>query len=400
MPGDLQKDGQTGQGSGKDPNMNNNKKSSWGLAFSIGATAFAAHAGGGFATGNQANTFFVSQGWTAFFSCILAMALLAFSVREGQIMWNNHHLKHYKELFATLFHPYDKLAYLYDVFYDIMVLMVVASCVAGASSALKQYIGLNYYIGTVIIGVVILLLSIYGAELVRKASTYMGTVILVMSITIYLIGICTGHNLGSTISESYASVGMSTLPLAIKQGFVYAGFQWVTIPAVLACGSILPNKSACTKSMLFTLLFNCLGLGLSVLMLQSWSSYYTSVQGGTTIPTLTVLMNLNMGFLVFLYVIVLFLCMISSGVAVVFAFVNRFEHASYLQGIKNTQVRRSSIAVFIMVLSMGISFAGLTNVVKYGYGYCGYLGIAVCVIPLLTVGYYKNRKFLKEHPED
>ena len=49
-----------------------------------------------------------------------------------------------------------------------------------------------------------------------------------------------------------------------------------------------------------------------------------------------------------------------------------------------------------MAVSMFISFAGLTNIVKYGYGYCGYLGIAVVVIPFLPVGVYKTRKYSKE----
>ena len=46
---------------------------------------------------------------------------------------------------------------------------------------------------------------------------------------------------------------------------------------------------------------------------------------------------------------------------------------------------------------MTISMAGLTNIIKYGYGYCGYLGIAVVVVPFLTVGVYKNRKYCREH---
>ena len=33
-----------------------------------------------------------------------------------------------------------------------------------------------------------------------------------------------------------------------------------------------------------------------------------------------------------------------------------------------------------------------TNIIKYGYGYCGYLAIAIVVVPFLTVGVYKNRK--------
>ena len=39
---------------------------------------------------------------------------------------------------------------------------------------------------------------------------------------------------------------------------------------------------------------------------------------------------------------------------------------------------------------MTISMAGLTNIIKYGYGYCGYLAIAIIIVPFLTVGVYKN----------
>jgi uncharacterized membrane protein YkvI len=39
---------------------------------------------------------------------------------------------------------------------------------------------------------------------------------------------------------------------------------------------------------------------------------------------------------------------------------------------------------------------GLSKIVKYGYGYCGYLGIVIIIIPFLTVGVYKNRKFTQE----
>ena len=38
-------------------------KGSFALAFSVGSVLFSAHAGGGFATGNQANTYYVGLGW-------------------------------------------------------------------------------------------------------------------------------------------------------------------------------------------------------------------------------------------------------------------------------------------------------------------------------------------------
>ena len=64
---------------------------------------------------------------------------------------------------------------------------------------------------------------------------------------------------------------------------------------------------------------------------------------------------------------------------------------------RSAPVRSAIVSAFIIVLSMTISMAGLTNIIKYGYGYCGYLGAAAVVIPFLTVGVYKNRKYIKEH---
>lgn len=377
----------------------NRNKSSWSAALSIGATAFAAHAGGGFATGNQANTNFVTLGWVGLLSAVLAMVVLALTTREAQMLWNNHNCRSYKELFSVLYHPFDKLWVTFDVFYDIMILMVVASCIAGAASALNQYLGVNYYLGAFAVGVMILLLSIFGAHLVRMGSSYMGLAILGLSLVIYFYGLTKGVNLFDCWKADFAANGFANLPKALFNGVNYAAFQWVTIPGVLACGTVLKNKSECTKGMLCMLLFNVLGLGLSVLMLTSWSGYFTSVQGGSTIPTLTALMKMDVNWLVVVYCVVLFLCMVSSGVVVVFGFINRFENASYLQFVKNTHLRRGGIAVLIMSVSMFISLAGLTNIVKYGYGYCGYWAIVFVIAPLLTVGWYKNRRQPKQAEE-
>ena len=58
-------------------------------AFSVGAVLFSAHAGGGFATGNQANTYYVGLGWTGIISAIAAMLLLTLTMREAMIMYNS-----------------------------------------------------------------------------------------------------------------------------------------------------------------------------------------------------------------------------------------------------------------------------------------------------------------------
>lgn len=109
--------------------------------FSVASVLFSAHAGGGFATGNQENTYFVSLGWSGIISLVLAMFLLTMTMREAMIMYNKFNLKSHKELFEKLYHPFDKLEILFEVFFDIMVVMAVAAAVSGAASALQQYLG-------------------------------------------------------------------------------------------------------------------------------------------------------------------------------------------------------------------------------------------------------------------
>ena len=375
------------------------RKGSFALAFSVGSVLFSAHAGGGFATGNQANTYYVGLGWLGPISAVIAMLLLTLTMREAMIMYNSRGLKSHKELFETLYHPLDKCYVLFEVFFYIMVLMAVAAAISGAASALNQYFGLNYYIGIVIVGALVLLLTIFGADLVRKVSTYMGIAILVTAITIYTIGIFKSKTLFTAMSADFSAVGFKNIPKAILNAFTYAGFQCVTLPTMIACGTPLKGKKNCSKSMWISFVMNSVALVLSVFMLMSWKGYYSSVEGGSTIPTLTVCTEMGMKWLTVIYGICLLLCLISTGVTTTFGFVARFENHKVFKKIKSQRVRSAVVSAFIIILSMTISLVGLTNIIKYGYGYCGYLAIAIVVVPFLTVGVYKNRKYIKEHPE-
>lgn len=378
---------------------NNKTRIPFMLAFSVGSVLFSAHAGGGFATGNQANTYYVGLGWLGPISAVLAMLLLCATMREAMIMYNTRGLKSYKQLFETLYHPLDKVEWAFEVFFYIMVLMAVAAAISGAATALQSYFGLNYYLGIVIVGAMVLLLTIFGANLVRMATTYMGIAILVTAITIYAIGIFKGENLMTVLSADFTQFGFANLPKAILNAFTYAGFQCVTLPTMIACGTPMTTRKGCSKAMGISFVMNTVALVLSIFMLLVWEGFYTGVEGGTAIPTLTSCREMGMGWLTVIYGICLLLCLISTGVTTTYGFVARFEKLPLFRRISSAPARSAIVAAFIIILSMTISLAGLTNIIKYGYGYCGYLAIAVVVIPFLTVGVYKNRKFLKEHPE-
>lgn len=364
-------------------------------AISVGMVLFSAHAGGGFATGNQANTYYISLGWPGIISAVIAIFLLTSTMREAMIMYNDRGLKSYKELFRTLFHPFDKLSVFFDIFFYIMVVMAIAAAISGAASALQEYFAIDYKINVVFVGVLVLALTIFGAGLVRKASTFMGMAILITAISIYTIGAFKGQNFMEVFRADFSASGFDNVPRAIFNSFVYAGFQCVTLPTMIVCGNILTDRKQVSTAMNFSFIVNAVALVLSIIMLNSWKSFYTSVEGGITLPTLMVTNEIGWKWMFVVYGICLVLCLISTGVTTTFGFVSRFENIKAIANIKNVTKRRALVAAFIISVSMGISMAGLTNIIKYGYGYCGYLAIFVVVIPFLTVGVYKNRNYGK-----
>ena len=381
--------------------MSKQSKITLAMAFSVGFVLFSSHAGGGFATGNQANTYYVGLGWLGPIAALVSMLLLTLTMRQAMVMYNSRGITSTKKLFETLFHPFDKIEIAFEVFFYIMVLMAIAAAISGAATALNNYFSLNYYVGIVIVGIIVMSLTVFGAGLVRAASTYMGIAILITAIAIYIIGIFKApESFGSVFSADFSKAGFSNLPKAIENAFVYAGFQCVTLPTLIACGTTMTNRKGCSKAMWISFAMNAVALCLSVVMLMSWQGYYTGVENGSTIPTLTSCVAMGAPWLTVAYGICLVMCLVSTGVTITYGFVSRFENAPFYKGIASHTTRNAISSVSIIAISMGISLLGLTNIIKYGYGYCGYLGIAVVVIPFLTVGVYKNRKYMKEHGEE
>ena len=277
-----------------------------------------------------------------------------------------------------------------------------AAAVATAAATLNTYFPFgdrSYYAYILFVGMVVLTFTIFGAKLVRDASTIMGLGILISAVAIFAVGIAKAPNMGGIIAASYAADGFSKLPQAVLTAFTYAGFQCVVIPTMIVCGVPLFNRRACARSMWISFGLNAVALVLSVFMLMGWAPFFTSVAKGTTIPTLTSCREMGIGWLTATYTVCLLLCLISTGVTTVFGFTARFEKLRIFHSIKSAPVRCAIVSGAIIVLAMTVSLAGLTNIIKYGYGYCGYLAIAIIIVPFLTVGVYKNRAFVRAHPE-
>ena len=374
------------------------KKVSLGTCFSIASVWFGSHAGGGFASGNQATQYFVQYGWYAPIMAASAMILLGFVLREVMIMANTTGYSSYKEVFAHLFAPYTKLEILFEIYFYVIVICAVSACFAGAGELFADY-GVPYMVGIVIVTILTILLVMFGANLVAKASGVMSVIILISIGIIYISGIVARPE---GIAQVFTEMKSTNLPGAIVRVFNYAGFQCVVVPAIIGTSLVLKNKKACTKAATIGILMNAIALALSTVMLLAWydtgaDSYLAT--GNTAVPTLYIAQQLGVAALPICYAIALCMCFISTAVTSIYGLIPRFQQS--IKVFREMDQKKSSfiIALVVSLVVMAFSTVGLTNVIKYGYNYCGYLGIIVIVIPFLTVGFKKNRKFLKEHPE-
>ncbi len=364
--------------------------------FAVACVLFGSHAGGGFATGNQATQYYVRYGWAAPLMAVIAMSLLTLTIRECIIMYNSRGLTSYKELFQTLYHPYDKMSVLFDIYFYTMVICAVGAVIAGAASLLNKTYGIPYATAVISVGIILLTMTIFGAAMVSRASTIMSIGILSSCAVIFILGI--NAKVPEILNVFAVREAGGNISQGILKAFTYAGFQSVVIPTMISCGKTLRSPKQVSQSMLISFVINSVALVLSVVMLLGWYSEFVQA-GETTLPSLYITKQLGKSYVFWAYNICLFLCFISTGVTTIYGFVEKFEKTKILSTIKKVIVRRIIVACFIMAISMGISMVGLDSIVKYGYGYMGYFGIAIIIVPFLTVGAYKNRKFLKEQAD-
>lgn len=367
-------------------------KASWGAAFSVASVWFGTHVGGGFATGNQAIQYYVKFGWMASFLPMIAMGILALVIKEAMTMAATRKMYTYKEVFAELWAPYTKLELTMEVFNFVIILAAVGASIAGAASLLTSY-GIPYGVAVCIIGVILVFLVIFGVQIVIKASTVMSVVILISSFTMYFIAI--GRNtagISQAMAASEPQVGM-----AIFKTLVYSGFQCVAVPSMIAASSILSVRGVKRASLLGWLM-NGIALSVSCVMLIG---YYQDViaADALTLPNLYIAKTLGITVLSVCYQVSLFFAFISTCTTTIFTMVQKFENKVFANSISNIKIRRVIVAAIVILVCMAVSMVGLTNIIKYAYGYCGYLGFLVITIPMLTIARKKNKEYIAAHPE-
>lgn len=399
-------------------------KSTWAAAFTVASVWFGTHVGGGFASGNQVIQYYSNYGYTSVIFPILAMGLLAVVMYIMMKFAKLSGFTNYKDTYAALY-PKPWMEVFFEIFYIVIVLAAMASAVAGAGEVLANFISVPY-VGAgkvtmnLVIVAVLIILTIFGIKLVRAASTVLSVAIIVITALLVVFGLTVDYDsiaaqLTSQYNVELAEYTNATATAIWKGVLVYAAFQCVSIPPMIAAANELSLKGV-KKANILGWLMNGLALAASGWMLTKWYPLLASLQSAGKeflaanptatvatdsivayanalgIPNQTVLNLIGIKWLLVAFSVLLFCAFMSTCVTLVYTMIQRFEGKFFPNTIKNDKLRGTIVAALVIAICFAISLLGLTDIVKYAYGYDGYYSIVVIVIPAFIWGIPKIKK--------
>ena len=385
--------------------MENTKKKGLPVFIGVASVWMGTHFGPGVASGTQLNQYYVGFGIPGIVMTLVAMALLGFALYCSMEFSRIYHAYDYESWVTKLFGN-KYVVILFDISFFVTIISAAGGSLNAIATLLQDFWGINYWVGVGIVIVVSMLLCAFGAELVRKSSAYMMFVVVGVLLLIMALVIAAGDaDLKGAVENQAANLGAdmsaSNWLKALWQAIIYGSFQATIVANIASVADTLPDRRESRRSAITGYLANTLLLLILCTMLFSFTNVYEVTK--EDLPFYSILARLNMGWLTTVYIIVVFIAVISTVVGFAFAGVARFGKYYRPQGKKHLAhpVRDAIFVLVLLAACAAISQVGIMKLVKYGYSLLGYINLFVIILPALILGGRKiSKKYLKEHNID
>lgn len=356
------------------------------LVMGVAFVWFTTHFGGGFASGAQIYSYFVRYGAWCILMPVLAMLyngiFFAYSLRFAR----KHQVYDYRS-YNNAF--YGRFAPIFSNLFELLYLcvMCVAPAVAFATggATLSQLTGLPYLLCTLLIGVFIFVVAIFGTDLVRRVASILSICIIAGLLIVYLPNIAL--NAGK-ISDAIGAMNQQQLPLgpALYSAFLYGTFQLSNIAVFVQHARSFEKPGDAVKSMGVGAVVNALMMVMVVLGLMT---IYTNPEAASqSVPTLFMVENgVGASFMTPLISLLIILGAVSTAVNMVATMVKRVCGDREKQAVSGRfRITKKEIiaAVVCCVVDFGIAQFGLLNLIQKAYSGIAYLAIPVILIPYIV----------------
>ena len=382
------------------------KQSTLSIAIGMACVWMGTHFGPGVASGTQILIYWVKYGIWGPIASILAMGLLGYciycSAEFSRIYKTYNYADWTKKVWGI-----NWIVYLLDFSFIIVMLTALGGSLSAIGNLLNSQFGLNYWVG---VGAVIIcagLLCAYGAKLVARASSYMMYLVIAVLAVIIIMCASTGKlHLGQAIADASAGniAGVSPSFLgAIWSGIIYASFQANVIGNISSIAPTLPDRKTTKLGAIIGVFGNALmlvALSLFFLSATTIENYDVLDTAANPLPFYGTLTALGFSGLKLVYVITVFIAVLSTAVGFSFGAVARYSKL-YRKADENAPVKDGLLVVVLLIACAAASKIGIVKLVSTGYTILGYLNLPLLIFPAIVLANRKIQKsYLKENNID
>jgi uncharacterized membrane protein YkvI len=285
---------------------------------------------------------------------------------------------------------------LYEVEYIVMVCLAPAVAFATGASILNTLTGIPYIICTMIIGVSIFVVTLFGTDFVRKYSSFLSVMVIAGLLIVLIPNIIFQWD---TIMESFAKVKAGHMPVsssqdgsfmtALLRGCVYGIFQLTAIGLMYQHVRGVSDVADIKKSMIYMFIINSVIMELAVVGLMAVA--YLPELAEASVPMLLLVQNgVGAGMLTPIISVLIILGAVSTGVTMISGIVER----TVKKVEKKTEVKRVHyvvVSLLFTILAFSVAQFGLIPLIGRGYSYIGYATLFVIIIPFII--HYFSTKF-------
>lgn len=350
-------------------------------SFGIIATWFGMHCGSGFATGTQYTIYYSKYGWLALIMPFITWAILGgafYFIFEYERVTK---INTYKDYAQNVF--IKKIGIVFVIAIDLWSLCAqmlgVTGILAGAGS-LAEGISIPYYLGVAVMAAIVLFMTIFGVKVMMKVSSYITYGLIVVIVILGIIGVSQNWTNFVNVIATHQNDG-GTFWDALKSACTYSGVQIGAMFAVASMAPQLESRKESAKTAVGGALLNVLMLQILGLVIIA---NYPSING-EALPVMTALNNTGIGVLAWLYRIMLFLALLSTGAGCAFAIVSRFKGVLAKWLHCSETIVAAGIAIIMIILGAFGSKFGLVAVFSKGYGFLSKMAWPLGILPAFLI---------------
>ena len=350
-------------------------------SFGIMATWFGMHCGSGFATGTQYTIYYSKYGWLAMVMPFITWAILGgafYFIFEYERVTQ---INTYKDYAQNVF--IKKIGIVFVIAIDLWSLcaqMLGVTGILAGTGSLFEGINLPYYLGVAIMAAIVLFMTIFGVKTMMKISTYITYGLVVVIVILGVIGVIQNWSNFCWVLGTRQNDG-GTFFDALKSACTYSGVQIGAMFAVASMAPQLESRAESAKTAVGGALLNVLMLQILGMVIVA---IYPSVNA-EALPVLAALNNTGISVLAWLYRIMLFLALLSTGAGCAFAIVARWKGVIAEKLHCSETVVAAVIAIVMMLIGTFGSKFGLVSVFNQGYGFLSKMAWPLGILPAFLI---------------